>query len=57
MDMLRKAEKNEGGGRDTDAPDKKKQTDKVKQKTQKKSPEPSERKEHRKARSVREATN
>jgi hypothetical protein len=56
MDMLRKAEKNEGDGRDTDAPDKK-QTDKVKQKTQKKPPEPPERKEHRKARSVREATN
>jgi hypothetical protein len=57
MDMLRKAEKNEGDGWDTDAPDKKKQTDKEKQKILKKPPETPERKEPRKARSVCEATN
>lgn len=55
MGMLRKAEKNERGGQDTDAPDKKKQTDKEKQKTLKKSPELTEQKEPRKARSVPEA--
>jgi hypothetical protein len=57
MDVLRKAEKNEGDGWDTDAPDKKKQTDKEKQKTLKKPPETPERKEPRKARSVCKATN
>jgi hypothetical protein len=57
MDALRKSEKNEGDGRDTDAPDTKKQTDKEEQKNPKKPSEPSERKEPRKARSVREATN
>jgi len=57
MDMLRKAEKkNERDGRDAGAPDKKKQTDKEKQKNPKKPPEPPERKEPRKARSVPEAT-
>ena len=55
MGMLRKAEKNERGGQDTDAPDKKKQTAKEKQKTLKKSPELTEQKEPRKARSVPEA--
>jgi hypothetical protein len=56
MDMLCKAEKNERDGRDAGAPDKKKQTDKEKQKYTKKSPKPPERKEPRKARFVREAT-
>jgi collagen type III alpha len=50
VDMLRKAETNERDGQDAGAPDKKKQ------KNTKKSSEPPERKEPRKARSVREAT-
>jgi hypothetical protein len=61
MDMLRKAQKknkrDERDGRYAGAPDKKKQTDKEKQKTLKKPPDPPERKEPRKVRSIREATN